>query len=128
VVVLCIGETEAEWLAGETLERLAAQLDASLPRDADPELLVVAYEPVWAIGTGRTPSSDDIARSHALVRERLAAQMRGGDAVPILYGGSVKADNAAAILAIPGVDGALVGGASLDAAGFWQIFAAGRAA
>ena len=127
-VVLCIGETEAEWLAGRTLERLAAQLAASLPREAHPRRLIVAYEPVWAIGTGRTAISDDIARSHALVRERLRSQMEGGDAVPILYGGSVKADNAGAILAVPGVDGVLVGGASLDAAGFWKIFAAGGGA
>jgi triosephosphate isomerase (TIM) len=128
VVVLCIGETEAEWLAGKTLERLAAQLAASLPREAHARRLIVAYEPVWAIGTGRSASSDDIARSHALVREVLSSHMDGGDAVPILYGGSVKAGNAGAILAMPGVDGVLVGGASLDAAGFWQIFAAGSGA
>ncbi len=125
LVVLCIGETESEWLAGRTLERLSEQLEGSLPPSATPDRLVVAYEPVWAIGTGRTPGSDEIARSHALVRERLAAQIRAGSAVPILYGGSVKPDNARAILAIPGVDGALVGGACLEPAGFWSIFEAG---
>ena len=125
LVVLCIGETEEEWLAGRTLERLSAQLEASLPRDAAADRLVIAYEPVWAVGTGRTPGSDEIARSHDLVREHVGAQIPGGSMVPILYGGSVKPENARAILAIPGVDGALVGGACLDAAGFWSILEAG---
>ena len=125
IVVLCIGETEEEWLAGRTLERLAAQLEGSVPPGADAERLVVAYEPVWAIGTGRSAGGDDIARSHALVRERLASQIAGGGSVPVLYGGSVKPDNAREILSVEGVDGVLVGGASLDAAGFWSIYEAG---
>jgi triosephosphate isomerase (TIM) len=121
LAVICVGETEAEWAAGRTLERIAAQVGGSVPRDAPPDRVVVAYEPVWAIGTGRTARSDDIARAHAVVRERLGAQMAGGGAVPVLYGGSVKPDNARDILATEGVDGALVGGASLDAAGLWTI-------
>lgn len=128
LAVVCVGETEAEYLAGRTLERLAEQLEGSLPRDAPPGRLVVAYEPVWAIGTGRTPSSADIARTHASVAGQLAALAGEGGSVPLLYGGSVKAENAREILAIPGVDGVLVGGASLDAAGFWSILKAGGAA
>jgi triosephosphate isomerase len=124
LVVLCIGETEAEWLEGRTLERLAQQLEQSLPRSADPESLVVAYEPVWAIGTGRSASSDDIARSHALVHERMAAQIEGGAGVPVLYGGSVKPDNAGSILAVDGVEGVLVGGACLEAQGFFSMLSA----
>lgn len=125
LVVLCIGETEAEWTAGRTLERLSAQLEASLPRDAAPERLVVAYEPVWAVGSGRTPKLEEIERAHALVRERLAAQIRGGSAVPVLYGGSVKPENTSAIFSVPGVDGGLIGGACLEAESFWSIFTAG---
>jgi triosephosphate isomerase (TIM) len=126
LAVVCVGETEAEWEAGRTLERLAAQVEGSVPPRAPADRLVVAYEPVWAIGTGRAARSDDIARAHAVVRERLRAQMGGGGGdVPVLYGGSVKPGNAGEILAVEGVDGALVGGASLDAAGFLAIFGAG---
>jgi triosephosphate isomerase len=128
LVVLCIGETEAEWLAGRTIERLDAQLPASWPEGGDPERVVVAYEPVWAIGTGRTPTLDDIARSHAAIRDRLTSLAPGGRSVAILYGGSVKTDNAGEIMAVPGVDGALVGGASLDVEGFWTIYRAGGGA
>ncbi len=130
LVVLCVGETEAEWLEGRTLERLSAQLEGSLPSgDADgvaPDRLVVAYEPVWAIGTGRTASPGDIARVHAHISARLSELLPGGAGpVPVLYGGSVKPDNARDILRTPGVDGVLVGGACLDAGGFWSIHEAG---
>lgn len=125
VVVLCIGETEAQYLAGERNEVLARQLAGSLPDGATPETLVVAYEPVWAIGTGRTPSLDEIEETHAGLRRLLAGRLAGGEEVALLYGGSVKPDNAADIMAIADVDGALVGGASLDAESFWSIYAAG---
>jgi triosephosphate isomerase len=115
--ILCIGETEAQWTAGETLAVLDRQLAGSLPQGADAADLIVAYEPVWAIGTGRTPSLDDIARTHAHLRGRV------GDRA-LLYGGSVKAANAGEILAVDNVDGALVGGASLDAGEFWAIYTA----
>ena len=115
--ILCIGETEAEWSAGETLNVLDRQLAGSLPEGVGADDLIVAYEPVWAIGTGRTPSLDDIARTHAHLRGRV------GD-VALLYGGSVKARNAGEILAVADVDGALVGGASLDAEEFWAIYTA----
>jgi triosephosphate isomerase (TIM) len=128
LVVLCIGETEAEWLEGRTLEVLKRQLDRSWPEGASAERVVVAYEPVWAIGTGRTPSLEDIGRSHAAIGERLQYLAADGADVAILYGGSVKADNAREIMAVPGVAGVLVGGASLDAAGFWTIYRAGGGA
>ena len=117
--ILCIGETEAQWTAGQTLEVLDRQLDGSLPAGAAADTLIVAYEPVWAIGTGRTPSRDDILRTHADLRRRV------GD-LALLYGGSVKSGNAREILAVPEVDGALVGGASLDATEFWAIYTAGQ--
>lgn len=125
-VVLCIGETEAEWEAGETLAVLDRQVEGSLPADAGN--LILAYEPVWAIGTGKTPTMDDIAGTHAHLRSRLKSLVPGGADVAILYGGSVKAANAEEILAIDDVDGALVGGASLKADEFLAIFDAGRAA
>ena len=121
--VVCIGETEDDYLNGRRDAVLAAQIAGSLPEDAKAEGLIVAYEPVWAIGTGRTPSLDEIANTHKFVGETLQARSLGG--VPILYGGSVKPGNAAEIMAIERVDGALVGGASLDAASFWSIYAAG---
>lgn len=124
-IVICIGETEAQFVADETLDVLDRQLASSIPADMPAERLVIAYEPVWAIGTGRTPSEDDIARVHAHVRSRLTGQLAGGADVPIQYGGSVKGANADKLLAVPGVDGALVGGACLDPAEFLKIFIAG---
>jgi triosephosphate isomerase len=128
LVVLCIGETEAQWLADQTLEVLDAQLAASWPKGGTAERVVVAYEPVWAVGTGRTPTLDEIGRAHGVIGERLKRLAEGGADVAILYGGSVKPDNAGEIMAVPGVAGVLVGGASLDAAGFWTIYRAGGGA
>ncbi len=119
VPIVCVGETEAERLAGQAEAVVSRQLAESLP---DGFAGVVAYEPVWAIGTGRTPTEADIAAIHGVIRQSLAA--RFGDAgarTRILYGGSVKPGNAAAILALPNVDGGLVGGASLIAADFLAI-------
>ncbi|MFW5832640.1 MAG: triose-phosphate isomerase [Pseudomonadota bacterium] len=128
LAVICIGETEAEYLAGETLERLRAQIAGSVPDGATAATVVVAYEPVWAIGTGRTPTLDEIRTAHGFLRERLVERFADGADVALLYGGSVKAANAKDILAVDDVDGALVGGASLEADGFWTIFEAGLGA
>lgn len=127
LVVLCIGETEAQYRAGETLTVLDKQLAGSVPDGATAENLVVAYEPVWAIGTGLTPSNDDIQATHAHIRAELVGRFgESARAIRLLYGGSVKPANAGEILALPDVDGALVGGASLKAADFLGIVAAAR--
>ena len=119
--IVCIGETEKERDAGEALTVVSRQLEGSAP-DGEPRDIVIAYEPVWAIGTGRTPSEADIAAVHAHIRGQLRERFReGGGSVRILYGGSMKPDNAAAILALPEVNGGLVGGASLKAADFLAI-------
>ena len=115
VAILCVGETRAEREAGRAEAVVAAQLEGSMPQGADAGRLVVAYEPVWAIGTGLTPTGEDIARMHAAIRARIPAGVR------ILYGGSVNPGNAAAIFALAEVDGALVGGASLKVQDFWAI-------
>jgi len=128
IAILCIGETEEQWSAGETLGVLDRQIAGSLPDGVTAENLIVAYEPVWAIGTGRTPSSEEIARAHGHVLERLGERLAGGADVRLLYGGAVKGKNAAEALAVDDVDGALVGGASLDADDFWAIYEAGRTA
>lgn len=127
--IVCIGETESERDAGATLDVVGRQLDGSLPEGATAATLVVAYEPVWAIGTGRTPTLAEIAEVHAFIRNRLGTLI-GAEAsgVRLLYGGSVKPSNAAEIFAIPHVDGALVGGASLKASDFGTIVAALSAA
>ncbi len=120
--IICLGESEAERDAGRALDVVAAQLAGSLPDAATPANTVIAYEPVWAIGTGRVAGIDDIAAVHGHLRDRLRARFgAAGQGFRILYGGSVKPDNAAAILALENVDGALVGGASLDADAFWAI-------
>ena len=125
VPVVCIGETEAERDAGSTLAVIGAQLDGSVPAASTAATLVVAYEPVWAIGTGRTPTLAQIAEVHAFLRDRLTARIGAAAAgVRLLYGGSVKPSNAVEIFAVPHVDGALVGGASLKAADFGAIVAA----
>lgn len=126
IVVLCVGETEAERDAGAAISVLDRQLEGSLPDGAGASNLVVAYEPVWAIGTGRTPSVEDVASVHVHLRARVGALVPGGDEVRLLYGGSVKPANAGQIMAIADVDGVLVGGASLDAGQFYAIYSAGR--
>lgn len=128
VAIICLGETEAQRDAGETLSVISAQLAASVPDCATAANTVIAYEPVWAIGTGRTPTNDQIAEVHALLRDRLAARFADGADFSLLYGGSVKPGNAAEIFAIPHVNGALVGGASLKASDFGPIVAALSAA
>lgn len=129
VAIVCVGETEAERDTGQTLDVVRRQLAGSVPAGAAPETIVVAYEPVWAIGTGRTPTPDEIAEVHADMRARLTGRFGPGAAgIRLLYGGSVKPSNAAEIFALPHVDGALVGGASLKAADFGAIVAALSAA
>lgn len=125
-VILCVGESEAVRESGGALAHVGSQLDASLPScPADPSRLSIAYEPIWAIGTGKVAEVADIAEMHAALRLRLVAAFGdNGDAVRLLYGGSVKASNAADIFAIADVDGALVGGASLTAADFVPIIRA----
>jgi triosephosphate isomerase len=125
-VIVCIGETLAERDAGATLRVIGRQLKGSLPAGADAKNTVVAYEPVWAIGTGRTPTIADIAKAHDHLRKRLVASLgEQGHGVRLLYGGSVKPGNAGEILAVGNVNGALVGGASLLAKDFVPIVKAG---
>ena len=122
--IICIGETRAERNAGQARAVVGAQLDGSLPDPAQnlAENVVIAYEPVWAIGTGLTPTAGDIADMHGFIRERLASRLgEGAQRVRILYGGSVKPGNAKELLAVENVDGALVGGASLEASEFLAI-------
>ena len=122
--VICIGETLAEREAGETLALMTTQLTGSIPASATATNTVIAYEPVWAIGTGKVPTTDQIAEVHAHIRAHLAANVESGADISILYGGSVKASNAAEIFAVPHVNGALVGGASLKASDFGPIITA----
>ena len=118
IAIVCVGETLAQRDAGETLAVVAAQVAGSLPEGATAQNTVIAYEPVWAIGTGRTPTPDQIAEVHAALRAQAPAGVR------LLYGGSVNPGNAAVIFALANVDGALVGGASLKAADFGAIISA----
>jgi triosephosphate isomerase len=120
--IICVGETETQRSAGEHNHVCAGQLHGSVPLTASPANTVIAYEPVWAIGTGKTPTSQDIVAMHAHIRKCLVERL-GEDArdLRILYGGSVKADNAAEILNLAEVNGALVGGASLKAEEFQRI-------
>jgi triosephosphate isomerase len=124
--IVCVGETEAQRDAGNAVAVVSAQLEGSLPRgDSAAEKVTVAYEPVWAIGTGRTPTVGDVGAMHRAIRERLAAIYgKAGAEVRIIYGGSVKPDNAAELLAADEVGGALVGGASLTAESFLGIIVA----
>jgi triosephosphate isomerase len=119
--VVCIGETLAEREAGKTLGVLETQLKGSIPAGATAAKLVVAYEPVWAIGTGKTPTVAEVAAAHAHIRKVLGGLVPDANAVRLLYGGSVKGSNAAELLAAGDVDGALVGGASLNAQEFLAI-------
>jgi triosephosphate isomerase len=123
--IVCVGESEKERGQGEAIPVVTRQLRASIPQELSAADFVVAYEPIWAIGTGRTPKSAEIAEMHAAIRAMLAGVFGPAAAgIRLLYGGSVKPDNAAAILALPNVDGALIGGASLKAADFLAIIRA----
>jgi triosephosphate isomerase len=125
--IVCVGETRADRDGGRALPVVSAQLDGSLPDGATGDNLVVAYEPVWAIGTGLTPTPGDVAEMHAFLRQRLGTRFgAAGHGIRILYGGSVKPSNAAELLQVAEVDGALVGGASLHADDFLAIAGACR--
>jgi len=124
--IVCVGETEAQRVAGQALEIVGTQLAQSLPDGATEQNLVIAYEPVWAIGTGKVPTLADIGELHAFLRGQLTNRFGPeiAQGIRLLYGGSVKASNAAEIFAVTDVDGALVGGASLKATDFAPIVAA----
>ncbi|GHF28370.1 triosephosphate isomerase [Kordiimonas sediminis] len=125
--IVCVGETEAERDAGKAVSRVVGQVEASLPEGATSAKVVVAYEPVWAIGTGRTPTVQDVAEMHTAIREALIKRLgEDGKAVKILYGGSVKPSNATELMGAANVNGALVGGASLKASDFNGIIDAYR--
>jgi triosephosphate isomerase (TIM) len=119
--IVCIGETLGERDAGKTLGILESQLKGSIPAGATAAKLVVAYEPVWAIGTGKTPTTAEVAAAHAHIRKVLGGIVTDAAGVRLLYGGSVKGSNAAELLAVPEVDGALIGGAALKADEFLAI-------
>ena len=122
--IVCIGETQHQRDAGQTLDICRGQLNVSLPDGARADNLVVAYEPVWAIGTGLTPTVGDVEQVHRFIRDKLSERFKGeGAKIRILYGGSVKPSNAAELMAVANVNGALVGGASLKAADFLAIAA-----
>jgi len=128
MAIICVGETESERMDGEALKVVSRQIDGSVPEGATASNTAVAYEPVWAIGTGKTPTSMEIVEMHAHIQKKLAdrlGQAAGG--VRILYGGSVKPSNAAEILKLENVNGALVGGASLKAVDFLTIIEAAPA-
>jgi triosephosphate isomerase len=128
VAIVCVGESEAQRAAGGHVALVEAQLAGSLPDDWEEGELVVAYEPIWAIGTGKVATPADVAEMHAAIRAALVARYGDrGQRVRILYGGSVKAENAAELFAVADVDGALVGGASLTAAQFVPIVEAAAA-
>ncbi len=125
--IVCVGETEDERRAGQAVQVVSGQLDGSLPDAITASNTVVAYEPVWAIGTGLTPTPEDVAEIHTLIRDNLVARYGDeGSKIQILYGGSVKPANAVELMAVSNVNGALVGGASLKAADFLGIIAAYR--
>jgi triosephosphate isomerase len=127
IAIVCVGEQRAEREGGKTLDVIGTQLAGSLPDKATAANLVVAYEPVWAIGTGLTPTPADVAEVHGFIRQRLTARFGGeGAGVRILYGGSVKPSNAGELVGVAQVNGALVGGASLKAEDFLGIAAVYR--
>ncbi len=122
VAIVCIGESEEQRNAGQTLDILRGQLNLSLPDGSRADNLVVAYEPIWAIGTGRTPTAADVEQIHNFIRDLLAERFKDeGARMRLLYGGSVKPSNAAELMAVANVNGALVGGASLKATDFLAI-------
>jgi triosephosphate isomerase len=124
VAIVCIGETREQRDAGKTLDVCGTQLKGSLPDGSTARNLVVAYEPVWAIGTGLTPTPQDVEQVHRFIRDSLVGRFKGeGAGMRILYGGSVKPSNAAELMAVANVNGALVGGASLKASDFLAIAA-----
>jgi triosephosphate isomerase len=125
LAIVCVGETGDDRAAGRTLAVVGGQLDGSIPDSATADNLVIAYEPVWAIGTGLTPTLADVAEVHGFIRDRLATRFPvAGAGIRILYGGSVKASNAQELMAVTNVDGALVGGASLNPKEFLAIVGA----
>jgi triosephosphate isomerase len=125
MAIVCVGETREEREAGATIARIQRQLEGSLPPAIETSTLVIAYEPVWAIGTGLTPTPKDVAEVHAMIRKHLVSlDKSAGPGIRILYGGSVKPSNAKELMAVANVNGALVGGASLKAADFLAIAAA----
>ena len=127
VAIVCIGETKEQRHAGQTLDVIREQLAGSVPDAATAGDTIIAYEPVWAIGTGLTPTSEDVEKAHAVMRQELEARFGGeGAAMRLLYGGSVKSTNATELMAVRNVDGALVGGASLKADDFLAICEAYR--
>jgi triosephosphate isomerase len=127
IAIVCVGETKDERVGGHTLKVVESQIARSLPAGATAENLVIAYEPVWAIGTGLTPTAADVAEVHAFIRAQLKRLLPAAvDGVRILYGGSVKPANASELMAVANVDGALIGGASLKCADFMGIAAAYR--
>ncbi|QLP97928.1 MAG: triose-phosphate isomerase [Rhodoblastus sp.] len=127
VAIVCVGETKDDRVSGKTLDVVGGQLKGSLPAGASAASLVIAYEPVWAIGTGLTPTAADVAEVHAFLRAELVKALgEAGNGVRILYGGSVKPSNAVELIGVENVDGALVGGASLKASDFFGIAAAYR--
>jgi len=121
VAIVCVGETEAQRDAGQANDVVSGQLAGSIPAGATADNTVIAYEPVWAIGTGKTATPDDVKAMHAHIRAELDGKIAEPAKVRILYGGSVKPGNAAELMAVENVDGALVGGASLKADDFWAI-------
>lgn len=121
VTIICVGETDAEREANLQESVVGGQLERSIPEGASAENTVIAYEPVWAIGTGKTATPEDIRAMHGFIREKLSEKLADGGKVRILYGGSVKPSNAAEIFAVPDVNGALIGGASLKTADFMGI-------
>jgi len=124
-VIVCVGESEAQREAGNHVDVVKNQLSHSLPDSVEGAELIVAYEPIWAIGTGKVATPWDVAQMHAAIRSHLKTMLgEKGEAIRILYGGSVKPDNAGELFAVPDVDGALVGGASLTAAQFVPIIEA----
>ena len=128
-VIVCVGETEAERDAGQAESVVLGQLAGSVPDEATSQWVSIAYEPVWAIGTGRIPSIDDVAAMHAAIRNALVSRFGAdGAAIRILYGGSMNGDNAKNLLAVANVDGGLIGGASLNADKFLPIVEAAASA
>ncbi len=121
ITIICVGETESERERGQQNEIVSRQLEHSIPPGANAENTVIAYEPVWAIGTGKTATADDIRDMHAFIRGRLSEKFSDGAQMRVLYGGSVKPSNAAEIFGVPNVDGALIGGASLKADDYMGI-------